>query len=515
MNKIVIAFGFGIGFYTVHAQNVGIGTASPNPSAILDISSSNRGVLLPRITLSSLNTYSPIVSPPPASLIIFNDGSGGVSVPGFYWWDGSRWRLLLDSIATTGPIIGYGSPSNPVTIIPGSSPGQILKWDGNQWTLAADSAGDNWGTQVAITQSPIIGDGTGGNPIAIQSGTTTGDILIWNGTQWTIGQPGPSVGVAPLCGAPLTNFLPKWTGTRLCNSIIYDNGARVGIGTSVPQVRLHVYDSVPTTALAISAIHRPWLLLHQLSTAAGYSLGIEINSTDTLFKINYDRPIGTAYQSILTASNNGFVGIRLNTTPMAPLHIEMGNISAFLRVENPTIGKTLYMAFTDQVYTYTNPNGVVYFEVPGLETYMFGGHVTSDGDGTRSLGFSGRRWSEVWAVNGTIQTSTKSEKTSIMPLRYGLKEVRLLRPVSYRWAHFPDTLRHLGFLAEDVYRVIPEVVRFNEQGDSIKGMSYTELIPVLTLAIQELATKVEQLEKEITQLQNQINHTNAISTSER
>ncbi|NPA33505.1 MAG: hypothetical protein GXO48_01045, partial [Chlorobi bacterium] len=111
--------------------------------------------------------------------------------------------------------------------------------DGSQWVLAKDSVGDNWGSQVAVTQSPIVGDGTTTNPIGLQGGTNAGDILIWDGSQWQIkASPFDSV-----CGTAMANYVQKWTGSELCNSVIYDDGTRVGIGTNSPGARLEVKDS--------------------------------------------------------------------------------------------------------------------------------------------------------------------------------------------------------------------------------------------------------------------------------
>ncbi|NPA33614.1 MAG: DUF2341 domain-containing protein, partial [Chlorobi bacterium] len=86
------------------------------------------------------------------------------------------------------------------------------------------------GSQVAVTQSPVIGDGTTTNPIGLQGGTNAGDVLIWDGSQWQI-KPSPFDSV---CGTAMANYVQKWTGSELCNSIIYDDGTRVGIGTSTP-----------------------------------------------------------------------------------------------------------------------------------------------------------------------------------------------------------------------------------------------------------------------------------------
>ncbi|NPA33802.1 MAG: hypothetical protein GXO48_02605, partial [Chlorobi bacterium] len=59
------------------------------------------------------------------------------------------------------------------------------------------------------------------------------------GTQWQIkSSPFDSV-----CGTAMANYVMKWTGTELCNSIIYDDGTNVGIGTVTPSYKLHVAGS--------------------------------------------------------------------------------------------------------------------------------------------------------------------------------------------------------------------------------------------------------------------------------
>jgi hypothetical protein len=52
----------------LHAQSVGIGTATPNPSAVLDVTSTTRGVLLPRLTTVQRNA----IAAPAQGLLIFN-----------------------------------------------------------------------------------------------------------------------------------------------------------------------------------------------------------------------------------------------------------------------------------------------------------------------------------------------------------------------------------------------------------------------------------------------------------
>jgi hypothetical protein len=78
-------------------QSFGIGTDNPDASSILDVSSSNRGILIPRISIADANDAAP-VSAPAISLLVYNtnvsiaNGKG----TGYYYWEGSKWTPLLD-----------------------------------------------------------------------------------------------------------------------------------------------------------------------------------------------------------------------------------------------------------------------------------------------------------------------------------------------------------------------------------------------------------------------------------
>lgn len=71
---------------------VGIQTDNPDPSAVLDIVASDKGVLIPRVTLGqSLSDPAP-VSSPETGLLVFNIGSNQET--GFYFWTGTKWEML-------------------------------------------------------------------------------------------------------------------------------------------------------------------------------------------------------------------------------------------------------------------------------------------------------------------------------------------------------------------------------------------------------------------------------------
>jgi len=82
---------------------IGINTTTPN--AMLDISSTTNGFLIPRIALTANNVAAPVVNPQggalPTSTLIYNTstvaGINGVA-PGYYYWNGSLWVSFSSSI---------------------------------------------------------------------------------------------------------------------------------------------------------------------------------------------------------------------------------------------------------------------------------------------------------------------------------------------------------------------------------------------------------------------------------
>ncbi|MFY9163314.1 hypothetical protein [Aquirufa antheringensis] len=70
----------------------GIGTTTPHASAKLDVSSTNKGFLPPRVTLTSTTDASTIASPA-EGLLVYNLGSVGLQA-GYYYWNGANWATI-------------------------------------------------------------------------------------------------------------------------------------------------------------------------------------------------------------------------------------------------------------------------------------------------------------------------------------------------------------------------------------------------------------------------------------
>ncbi len=108
-----------IGF--VSYSQTGIGTDSPHASSQLEIFSTTKGVLFPKITLKGETDKASITGGDPAiSLVVYNTGlDAGFPIEGFMFWNGSKWRLLVDANTAKAKIEG-GLIKNSAVLSPNS-----------------------------------------------------------------------------------------------------------------------------------------------------------------------------------------------------------------------------------------------------------------------------------------------------------------------------------------------------------------------------------------------------------
>ena len=99
---------------TVSSAQVGIGTETPESSSMLDISSTSKGILVPRMTENQKNA----ISTPAQGLLVFQT-NGTV---GFYSYDGSSWLHLIDG-SSKGLYFGPGTGNGNNNLAVGTSMG--------------------------------------------------------------------------------------------------------------------------------------------------------------------------------------------------------------------------------------------------------------------------------------------------------------------------------------------------------------------------------------------------------
>lgn len=162
-------------------------------------------------------------------------------------------------------------------------------------------------------------------------------------------------------------------------------------------------------------------------------------------------------------------------------------------------GIDFYTASTNRMAIANTGNVGIGTTAPGSKLTV-AGDVSPNVDAGSNLGTLAKRWSNIYAANGTIQTSDRRLKTNIKNLNYGLKEVMALQPVSYNWNKTPNTDNKIGLIAQDVRALVPEVVKGDEAKENL-GMNYAELVPVLINAIKEQQKQIDDLKATVAKLQ--------------
>jgi hypothetical protein len=93
MKKNLMITSFLIFGFVTYGQ-VGIGTTAPNLSTQLEIVSSNKGVLIPQVPLTSASDVTTISNGNVESLLIYNTSTEVDLQPGYYYWNKDKWHRL-------------------------------------------------------------------------------------------------------------------------------------------------------------------------------------------------------------------------------------------------------------------------------------------------------------------------------------------------------------------------------------------------------------------------------------
>ena len=437
----------------------------------------------------------------------------------------------------------------------------------------------------------------------------------------------------PVTGTGTTNYLPKFSGTStLSNSLIYDNGTNVGIGTTDPFQKLTVTNGLSIISGAAST---GTLYFSDATSGAGSYVGnITYNhNVDTMsFVVNADAKmiinssgnlgigdaapgtklsvVGNAtigYASGQTAPANGLIvngNVGIGTTsPGKLLEISGGNGHGLaVRPGNTvwqsglvigTAGGTAEWAVRStgtSVNTFEIANvyqgGTAAISItqvgnvgigttgPAVNLHVSGGasagfSLTSGASESRYIGFySGSSASDhnalAWDVandlrlgtitstafagfnelvrvttlgnvgigttdpgtyklniNGTgylgaaawVYSSDERLKDNISYLETdlvtsSLSKILALKPA--RFNYIVGDKNNLGFIAQDVQKVIPEAVVITNETSGILGLKTDFIIPYMVGAIQELNTKTDQF---ITGATEKLDKLEFISTS--
>ena len=259
-------------------------------------------------------------------------------------------------------------------------------------------------------------------------------------------------------------------------------------------------------------------------------------STDILNTDNTFNGINTFNSSSLVLAKSGVAsGLELGrsentgTTPFLDFHYGITAAQdynfRFLNNGNETF---LISTATKNLTTFDNTN------------ITFNTNIIPAADNTFLNGWSGGRWAEIWAANGTIQTSDRDKKENITETRLGLDFIMKLKPVSWKWKDEPSkqverinykkaydengnfkTLEkeilidvipekvykrlHHGFINQDIEDLLKDLnIDTNDfsgfvkdKSTDVRALRYESFIAPLVKAIQELKKEIDELKNNV------------------
>jgi len=275
MKKLFISLLATVSCCFVNAQRVGIGIATPHPSAKLDITSSSGGLLLPRMTTANRID----IATPPAGLMVYDNTNDR-----FFFHNGTTWRTILDNtywslngnyVYTANNVgIGTSSPSTALDVFGNariSGDMKITRSTGSQNKINFDYTGSNSNflaqglyfnigglnqSQLTFNHSDIIGESR--FRLAFNNGTaatmrSSGELSFNSSSSATLQlqTAGTNKGFVQLSGDdlrtginasnPTGQFIIRNNGD---NKVFVTETGNVGIGRDAPSERLHVAGTI-------------------------------------------------------------------------------------------------------------------------------------------------------------------------------------------------------------------------------------------------------------------------------
>lgn len=470
----------------------------------------------------------------------------------FNFWNGSTWQntLLVGSDGYIG--VGTLTPAHNLTVA-GNTGSQTI----GVYTHSGAASTDQ--TSLLLHRSR----GSESTPLALQDGDYVGQIKArgYDGSAWqnifkivTSVDGIVSTGIVP---GRADFYVGDSTGSEKLVMTMKSDGM-VGIGTASPSAKFHI-ESPGMGPLRInsystnSSTDYNYVYLNNTGTNAAKRTGLAFQDAGTsIAYMVYSQPEnqwriyaggGAASDIKMVIEDTGYVGVG-TANPETVLHLNGTGVGARLRVQDS--GAAANMGKWDiassagglniQAINDAGSGGgnLFYLRKGGTGTDLASagfGNITTNTT-TLHVDVSGRKVgiantapaypldvtgiirgstslmlgsTVVCTASGCTTTSDKRLKKNIYPLQNSFDKILSLQGVEYDWKDSKEfgTQHQVGFLAQDLEKVYPEVVVTDPQSGR-KSVSYGNLLAPLVEAFKELASRFGLMNNDVSKLKREM-----------
>lgn len=499
-------------------------------SSILDVSSTIKGMLIPRVALSAKNNPNP-VSSPAISLLVYNTAIAGTGVntvlPGYYFWDGLLWTRLVTDNNEVWSIYG-NTGTNSMNHYIGTTDLTDFRIQTHNFPAMYFNANSNF---------VGIGDENPGENLVIKLNTRAVFPVPDNYSGIQIKPTSAAFGSANNYGlhfgldntlqstARITNYESGdlWLGFSNHDVMHLKNGSRfVGINESSPSDNITI--KLNPAAVFGGPDNYSGISLHSpMQSGQGNNVGLHIGLDNSLMSTarimnneNGDFFLGTnKIDMIHLKASNRYVGVNTDN-PFHSFSLMIGSNAIFsspydglsvMTPNNPANSASGLVVGSDAsnyenkgVWNYDN--GKIAFGTNNLERVT----ITNAGDvGIGTIGPS-----QKLEVTGPILASAFNissdirYKKNIQLINSPLQKLNQIRGVTYNYKtdEFPKLgftdANQIGFIAQEVEKVFPELVLTDRNG--FKSVDYSKITPVLLEAIKDQQKQIDELNRKLEKL---------------
>jgi len=413
--------------------NVGIGTSAPLTKLQVSVGN-NDGVSL----VGAATTYGPYFQ-------ISNTGTGG-----------HNWNLISNGTSNGG---GVGN----LSIYDATGGGYVL--------ITGNAADSRLGVNTSSPQGTAhlnVASGAASMYLSV-AGTQTG-IVYANSTDMDI----YSLGSIPLI-----------LGTNATERMRISAAGNVGIGTTTPDINLRVSGTYAEMGTLDGTVDS------RLASTSGGGAGIVgtySNNPMTFYSNGTERMRISALGNVGIGTSNpdSFYG---NAVPLAV--VKNQNAVTTFGIANGTSGS---LAFTQIAMVGGTSNSFANLQLADNSGSPY--FQLTTGSAVSGISMIANSNGVKLAINGTSWTSLSDArlKDIIEPITNAASKVSTLRSVIGKFKTEADGVRRSFLLAQDVQAVLPEAVNVATDAMGTLELSYTDVIPLLVAAINELTARITNLE---------------------